>query len=84
MIGVNLQDRFHGGEIPLAHCLQHLLHLRGGLVLIGNNAGGAVGQANRSADILYAVAQNAPDPVQQRLQFFTLVGRGFILQVLAG
>ncbi len=84
VIGVDLEGGFGGGQILLPHGAEHLLHLERGLFFVGDDAGGAVGQADGGADVLDAVAEDGFELVEQRLEGLGLFGLGVVFEVLAG
>jgi hypothetical protein len=84
VIGVDLEGGFQLGKTLLTHGLHHLAHAGRGLVFIGNDDGGAVGEARRDANLFHCVSQGGLDPFEERLQRFGLLGFRFALQVFAG
>ena len=68
VIGVDLERGFGCWEVSLAHGAQHLLHLERGLLFVGDDAGGAVGEADGGAHIFDAIAEGGFQLVEQRLE----------------
>ena len=58
VIGVDLERGLGCGEVFLAHGAQHLLHLERGFLFVGDDAGGAVGQADGGAHVFDAIAES--------------------------
>ena len=77
MIGVDLERGFQLGKVFLANGLHHLAHAGRGLVFVGDDDGGAVGEARRDANLLDGVSQGGLEFFKERLQRFGLLGPGF-------
>ncbi len=75
------------GNLLLAHGAHHLAHAGAGFVLVRDDDGGAVGEAERGADFLDGVAEGGLDFLEQGLEVFGLFGLargGVVLEVVAG
>ena len=75
---------FSGGDVLLTHSTQHLLHLHGGFLFLGDDAGGTIRQAHGGAHIFHAITKSRLDSFEQWLEFFCLVWFRLVLQVFTG
>jgi hypothetical protein len=84
VLGVDLERGFQLGKVFLAHSLHHLAHAGRGFVFVGDDNGGAVGEARRDTNLFDGVSQRGLELFEERLQRLGLLRLGFALQVVAG